>query len=106
MSCKVNNGAQVDTCQKTVTVTVPRVPNVTIDKRDANPNDSDGTVGNDTQTVSSGAKAIFKIKVTNNGTEDLKSISLSDTVAPNCAGDVMLGSTPNKPSTWSSFSTG
>ena len=93
-------------CQKTVTVSVPNVPNITIDKRDANQSDSDGIVGNDIQTVSSGAKAVFKIKVTNNGTEDLKNISLSDTIAPNCAGNVTLSSTPTKPSTWSNFTFG
>lgn len=107
VSCRVNGAAQVPDCQKTVTVTVPTTPNITIDKRDDNSADTDGAIGNDTQTVVSGATAVFKIRVTNNGTEDLKNLELTDTIAPNCAGSVTLGSTPTYPtSTWSNFATG
>ena len=77
------------------------VPSILIDKVDANPDDSDKNTGNDTQTVNSGAKAVFKIRVTNNGGEDLRNIVLTDTLAPNCAGSVTLPGT--KPATWLSF---
>ncbi len=89
-----------------MTVTVPTTPLITIDKRDNNPSDLDSTTGNDTQTVNTGSDAVFKIRVTNNGTEDLKNITLNDSVAPNCAGNVTLGTTPTKPATWSNFTTG
>ena len=78
-------------------------PQILIDKRDANSADIDTVVGNDTQTVVSGNAAIFKIRVTNNGTEDLKNLVLSDTIAPNCAGSVTLPTT--YPGTWSNFAT-
>ena len=91
-------------CQKTVENTASPTPKINIDKRDANPNDLDGNIGNDTQTVTSGTPAIFKIRVTNNGTEDLKNIVLSDAAAPSCAGNVTLPST--YPGTWSNFAQG
>lgn len=105
--CYVNNqGYALDVCTKTIvnngnTVT----PQVHIDKRDANPADLDGVFGgNDSQTVYSGNAAVFKIRVTNTGTEDLKNIVLSDTMAPNCGGSMTLPSTI--PGTWSGFVTG
>ena len=77
---------------------------VMIDKTDANADDLDGIIGtNDRQTVSEGERAVFKIKVTNTGTDDLTDIVLTDAVAPNCAGTVTL---PSKlPNTWSNFTT-
>lgn len=47
---------------------------------------------------------MFKIRVTNNGTEDLDTIVLSDAIAPNCAGVVELPSI--FPSTFSDFTPG
>lgn len=78
-------------------------PEITIDKRDANPDDRDGVIGtNDSQTVLRGAKAVFKIKITNSGIEDLNNIVVTDAIAPTCAGTVTLPS--SYPSTWSAFS--
>ena len=103
-TCTVNGTLTNNSCQKTVTV-IPVWPNVDIDKTDENPIfDQDGSVGNDTQTVGVGEKAVFRIRVTNNGTEDLKDIVLTDAIEPNCAGNVTLPGT--FPSTWSSFSVG
>jgi hypothetical protein len=59
-------------------------PKISIDKRDDNSADQDNSRGNDTQTVQSNADAIFKIKVTNSGTEDLTNIVLTDENAENC----------------------
>ena len=41
--------------------------------------------GNDSQTVSIGDRATFRILVTNSGTEDLENIKLTDTLAAACA---------------------
>jgi len=79
-------------------------PDIKIDKRDANPDDLDGIIGNDSQLVGSGAKAVFKIRVTNNGEEDLKNIVLTDALSPNCGGNITLPNT--YPSTWSNFEKG
>ena len=76
-------------------------PSIQVIKTDANNADLDKTIGNDEQTVNIGDSAIFKIRVVNNGTEDLKNISLSDPVAPDCGGNITLPST--KPSTWSNL---
>ena len=59
-------------------------PSILVIKLDANSNDFDWVVWNDTQTVSSWSTAIFGITVRNNWTEDLKTVTLSDTIAPNC----------------------
>ena len=91
-------------CQKTVENSTNPTPRIDIDKRDANSADLDGSIGNDTQTVTSGTAAVFKIRVTNNGTEDLRNIVLSDTMAPNCAGNVTLPST--YPGTWNNWAHG
>ncbi len=105
-SCYINGQTTTPAaCTKTITNTISTVtPQIDIDKRDNNSADLDGTVGNDTQTVTSGTPAVFKIRVTNNGTEDLRNLVLTDTLAPNCAGSVTLPST--YPNTWSSFSQG
>ena len=77
---------------------------IMIDKTDANADDLDGIIGtNDRQTVESGERAVFKIKVTNTGTDDLTDIVLTDAVAPNCAGTITLPGT--FPNTWSNFTT-
>jgi len=75
-----------------ITVTKPIIPSIKVDKRDANPADKDGNVWNDTQTIDETVwtPAVFKITVRNDGTEDLKDISLVDDVidlpndAPQC----------------------
>lgn len=73
-----------------------------VDKTDANPDDQNSS--NDIQKVNQGDRAVFKIRVTNDGTENLRNITLTDVRAPNCAGDITL---PNSyPSTWSDFTTG
>lgn len=77
-------------------------PSVQIDKTDENPNDQNST--DDIQKVNKGEEAIFKIRVTNNGTESLKDIVITDSQAPACAGLVTLPGT--YPSTWSDFATG
>lgn len=99
-----SNTAVNDSDTSKVIVSAP-VPSVTIDKRDANDADADTVKGNDTQTVITGAEAVFKIRVTNNGTEDLKDIVIKDTRAPNCAGSITLPGT-TKPSTWSNLTKG
>ena len=77
-------------------------PAISIDKRDANDADLDDEIF-DTQTVAPNGDAIFKIKVTNTGTEDLKNIVITDVLAPNCAGSVNFPNT--KPSTFENFVT-
>lgn len=67
-------------------VVVVWTPKINVDKRDANDADLDGNVGwNDSQTVTFWDKAVFRITVTNNGTENLKNIKLIDTVEQSCA---------------------
>ncbi len=105
--CYVNNqGYALAECTKNITNSGTTVtPQVLIDKRDANPADLDGIIGNnDSQTVYSGNIAVFKIRVTNTGTEDLKNLVLSDSIAPNCGGSVTLPS--SIPGTWSGFTMG
>ena len=81
--CFANDTITSNACQKTVTVNPPQ-PSITIDKRDANPADKDGNIGNDTQTVALADTAIFKITVTNNGPEALNNLVITDTVEPSC----------------------
>ncbi len=88
----------------TITLTTAQTPQILINKSDINTADIDGSLGNDTQTVNQGSRAVFRIRVTNNGTEDLKNIVLTDTVAPNCGGNVSLPS--SFPGTWSGWSVG
>jgi len=76
-------------------------PSILLVKTDINPNDLDWIIWNDTQTVNVWSWAIFKITVTNNGTEDLNNIVISDILAPNCSGNLTLPST--KPATWLNF---
>lgn len=75
-------------------------PAISIVKEDANSDDQDGGAY-DTQTVAPNGDAVFKIKVTNSGTEDLRDIVITDALAPNCAGSVTLPSTA--PSTFTNF---
>ncbi len=83
--CTVNGSITNSSCQKTVTVNPPG-PSIDIDKRDANAADRDGIIGtNDSQTVGTGEKAVFKITVTNNGPEALNTLVLTDPVEPQCA---------------------
>jgi len=83
-------------CEKPIVATDPivRDPEITLTKLDANnEGDSDGQVGNDTQTVVTWEKAVFRIIVENTGNEDLDTIVLSDENAANCAGSVTLPAT-------------
>lgn len=76
-------------------------PSIAVDKTDNNPVDQDGVVRNDSQTIDSGESAVFEITVTNDGTEGLTNIVLSDPLGPNCAGSVTLPST--SPTTFLTF---
>lgn len=79
-------------------------PSVKIEKTDANTADKDGNIGDDSQLVDAGEKAVFKIRVTNDGNERLKEIVITDAIAPNCGGSVTLPDT--KPATWSNYTVG
>jgi len=105
--CYVNGQTSTPAiCEKTITNNGTTVtPAVLITKTDANNADLDGNIGgNDSQTVLTGNNAVFRIRVTNTGTEDLKNINLTDSIAPSCSGGVVLPGT--YPSSWSSFTTG
>jgi len=65
-------------------LTVQGTPNIQIDKTDQNGADQDGTQKNDTQTINDGDDAVFKITVTNTGTEPLKNVVVTDAEAPAC----------------------
>lgn len=58
-------------------------PQIRVDKTDENPNDLDANE-DDSQTVNFGDAAVFKITVTNTGTEDLKQVTLDDPRAASC----------------------
>gem|GEM_PF-2906152 len=94
------NGDEDDHDPEVITITGPSIK---VDKLDANTLDQDGSIGDDSQTLNVGDKAVFKIRVTNDGTEDLKDIVLTDAIGPNCAGSVTLPST--KPATFLTFVT-
>lgn len=98
--CTINTNVTSAACLVpiTVTSTTPPTPNIDIDKRDANSADLDNNIGNDTQTVYVWSWAVFRIRATNNYTESLRNIVLTDAIAPNCAWNVTLPST--FPSTW------
>jgi uncharacterized repeat protein (TIGR01451 family) len=102
VTCTVNDTITSNSCKSQVTVNAT-TPAISIDKRDANPlpNDKDGVVGNDTQTVAQWTKAVFKITVTNTGTEPLRQIVLTDPVEPKCGGSLWIPS--SVPSTWSNY---
>jgi uncharacterized repeat protein (TIGR01451 family) len=59
-------------------------PLIQVIKTDSNLNDLDNVQGNDTQTVQEGDSAIFAITVQNNGTEDLKTVILTDPKSASC----------------------
>ena len=85
-------------------INVGTEPAIEVVKTDANTDDLDKNIGNDTQTVIVGNKAVWRIRVTNVGPEALKDLKLTDVQAPNCAGSVTL---PNSfPSTFSSITKG
>ncbi len=95
--CTINWNITSAACLVPITA-APVVPNIDIDKRDANPADLDLIIWNDTQTVSVWTQARFRIRATNNFNESLRNIVLTDTVSPNCAGAVTLPGT--FPATW------
>jgi len=85
-TCKINGSITSNSCEKTVTVTDPKVPSIVVDKRDSNSADLDGITGtNDSQTIYKGETSSFKIRVTNNGEEALKNIKLTDAKEQSCA---------------------
>ena len=59
-------------------------PSIKIDKTDKNSADQDGIQKNDTQTINDGDDAVFKITVTNDGNEPLKSVVVTDAESPAC----------------------
>jgi uncharacterized repeat protein (TIGR01451 family) len=70
-----------------VTITTPPIitnPSIFIDKDDSTPGTPDSD-GNDIQRVQSNGTATFTILVRNNGNEALKTVSIEDTLAPDCA---------------------
>ncbi len=69
------------------TIIVLNDPSILIDKDDSTPGNPD-TDGLDTQTIIIGGNANFTIKVTNNGNVGLENVSVTDTLAPNCALDI------------------
>lgn len=69
-------------CNVSLNVKWPN-PSIDIIKEDANQHDLDSIY--DTQTVRKWEKAVFRITVTNNWTEDLRNIVLTDAQAPKCA---------------------
>lgn len=90
-SCYVDDKTTTEnTCVKPVKVSDPIIPKIDVDKTDKNTNDKDWRQENDTQTIDVKDPAVFKITVTNNGTEELKDIFLKDDViesdvdAPKC----------------------
>ncbi len=98
-------GDEDDHDLETITLTADPEPSIKIEKLDANDAlDQDGNIGNDSQRVNKGEKAVFSIRVTNDGTENLNTLVLTDARAPNCAGSITLPSTT--PSSWIGFTTG
>ena len=84
-TCIVNDNITNDNCTKSLTVKTP-TPAIKIEKTDFNLTwDQDGHVEDDSQTVLSWNKAVFKIIVTNIGGEDLKNVVITDSLAPNCS---------------------
>lgn len=87
-SCYINNRTETENaCNKTI-IAKDSAPSINIEKYSWNTDDLDwdisDSITNDTQTVNNGDKAVFKIKVTNNGTEDLKDVVITDIVEPSC----------------------
>lgn len=84
----MSSRSAVNSTNTTAIVVIPTpVPEITIDKRDANTLaiDTDGAIGNDSQTVNLGEDARFRIMVTNTGTDDLTDVVLTDAQAAACA---------------------
>ncbi len=100
-ACDDGNNIDWDGCSATCQLISPSIQ---IDKIDANPADLDWIIWNDTQTVNVSSGAVFRIRVTNNFTEDLTNLVLTDAVAPNCAWNVTLPTT--FPSTWTGVTVG
>jgi len=87
----VTSGKNTNDSDPTVVIVVPvsnPSPWINVDKRDANNNDLDGSIGwNDSQTVNVWDTAVFSITVRNTGTEDLRDIILTDAQAWACESD-------------------
>ncbi len=81
--CFVNDTITNLSCQKTLSITNSN-SSIDIIKTDFNTGDKDTVIGNDSQTVIRWDKAIFKIIVRNNGTEDLNTVIITDPLEPNC----------------------
>ena len=85
----VTSGDTVDDTDTTEVVVELVNSSIRIIKTDSNPGDLDRGA-TDTQTVSDGADAGFRITVINNGNTDLTEIVITDELAPNCGGVVIL----------------
>ena len=85
VSCYIDGkNTTPDVCSQWVIVGENSWPSISIDKIDANPNDLDTEIWNDTQTVLYNSGAIFDITVTNNGTKDLVNVEITDAQSPTC----------------------
>jgi uncharacterized repeat protein (TIGR01451 family) len=80
-TCDPSDPATSGNCNVNTCKTLP-TPKILVDKTDNNPSDLDGWVS-DTQEVNFTDKAVFKITITNNGTEDLKDVYLIDDIPNN-----------------------
>ncbi len=85
--CLMNGSTQKSAvqpqCRKSLLFINSTKPEIAVDKKDANAQDLDNVVWNDTQTIATWDDAIFKITITNNGSEPLMNLlsvqdSLSD----------------------------
>lgn len=88
IGCFINDKTDTPVaCAKSITVTNPPVvtnPSIFIDKDDSTPGTPDSD-GHDIQRILSNGTATFTIFVRNNGNEALKTVSIEDTLAPDCA---------------------
>lgn len=85
--CSVNSSISSNSCKTKISVTAP-TPAIQVEKYSWNTNDLDWNKSHDqnddSQTVQTWALAVFKIEVNNVWNQDLNTITLNDTLAPNC----------------------
>jgi len=93
-TCDDGNLVNGDGCSSVCTIE-PYVPNVSIDKTDGNPLDLDWIIGaNDSQLIGSWSLSVFKITVTNNGTDDLTNLVITDAMSAKCGWSILLPTLP------------
>ena len=107
-----NDAGQLETCDdgnlvngdgcSSVCIIEPYVPSIVIDKTDGNPLDIDGILWtNDSQLIWSGSLSVFKITVTNNGTDDLTNLVITDAMSVKCGWSIPLPAFPVTFMSWS-----